>query len=184
MAREKRPGRYTEWSKTHIGADEAGIFDAQSLFLEDPELLGAVSRMVLEDRAGAESAWQVETTKLVDRLAALDDPYLRARAADVADVAARVMRRLTRAKPQAHAFCANRRSFSAQRSDAFRSEGSRPGNGPGLCLEAGSASAHSVILARAMGIPVVAGLGPGVSALADGTIVAVDGAQGTVWISP
>ena len=54
----------------------------------------------------------------------------------------------------------------------------------GLCLEAGSASAHSVILARAMGIPVVAGLGPGISALADGTMVAVDGEQGTVWISP
>jgi phosphocarrier protein FPr len=53
-----------------------------------------------------------------------------------------------------------------------------------LCLEAASASAHSVILARAMGIPVVAGLGPGISALADGTIVAVDGEQGTVWISP
>ena len=53
-----------EWSKTHIGADEAGIFDAQSLFLEDPELLGAVSRMVLEDRVGAESAWQAETTRL------------------------------------------------------------------------------------------------------------------------
>jgi phosphocarrier protein FPr len=41
-----------------------------------------------------------------------------------------------------------------------------------------------VILARAMGIPVVAGLGPGISALADGTIVAVDGEQGTLWISP
>jgi phosphocarrier protein FPr len=54
----------------------------------------------------------------------------------------------------------------------------------GLCLETGSASAHSVILARARGIPVVAGLGPGISALAEGTIVAVDGEQGTVWISP
>src|SRR5208283_2447255 len=53
-----------------------------------------------------------------------------------------------------------------------------------LCLEAASASAHSVILARALGIPVVAGPGPGISALADGTVVAVDGEQGTVWISP
>src|SRR6185369_13954195 len=52
------------------------------------------------------------------------------------------------------------------------------------CLEAGSVNAHSVVLARSMGIPVVAGLGPAISAVADGTMVALDGEQGTVWISP
>jgi phosphocarrier protein FPr len=172
-----------EWSKTHIGADEAGIFDAQSLFLEDPQLVGAVSRMVLEDRVSAESAWQAETTRFADRLAALDDPYLRARAADVADVAARVLRRLT---GQASAARVLREPAILSAHDLTPSEVKDfdPAMVLGLCLEAGSASAHSVILARAMGIPVVAGLGPGISALADGTIVAVDGEQGTVWISP
>jgi phosphocarrier protein FPr len=172
-----------EWSKAHIGADEAGIFDAQSLFLEDPELLGGVSRMLLEDRVGAESAWQAETTKIADRLATLEDPYLRARAADVADVAARVMRRLT---GQASAARVLREPAVLSAHDLTPSEVKDfdPAMVLGLCLEAGSASAHSVILARAMGIPVVAGLGPGISALADGTVVAVDGEQGTVWISP
>jgi phosphocarrier protein FPr len=172
-----------EWSKTHIGADEAGIFDAQSLFLEDPELVGAVSRSLLEDRVGAESAWQAETAKLADRLAALEDPYLRARAADVADVAARVMRRLT---GQAGAARVLREPAVLSAHDLTPSEVKDldPAMVLALCLEAGSASAHSVILARAMGIPVVAGLGPGISALADGTVVAVDGEQGTVWISP
>jgi phosphocarrier protein FPr len=172
-----------EWSKTHIGADEAGIFDAQSLFLEDPELLGGVSRRLLEDRVGAEFAWQAETAKLADRLAALDDPYLRARAADVADVAARVLRRLT---GQVSAARVLREPAILSAHDLTPSEVKDldPVMVLGLCLEAASASAHSVILARAMGIPVVAGLGPGVSALADGTIVALDGERGTVWISP
>jgi phosphocarrier protein FPr len=172
-----------EWSKAHIGADEAGIFDAQSLFLEDPELLGAVSRRLLEDRVGAESAWQAETMRLADRLAALDDPYLRARAADVADVAARVLRRLTGQSTAARVL---REPSILSAHDLTPSEVKDldPAMALGLCLEAASASAHSVILARAMGIPVVAGLGPGVSALADGTTVAVDGEQGTVWISP
>jgi phosphocarrier protein FPr len=172
-----------EWSKTHIGADEAGIFDAQSLFLEDPELLGAVTRMLQQDRVGAEFAWQAETTRLADRLAALDDPYLRARAADVADVAARVLRRLTGQSAAARVL---REPAILSAHDLTPSEVKDfdPTLVLGLCLEAASASAHSVILARAMGIPVVAGLGPGISALADGTIVAVDGEQGTVWISP
>jgi phosphocarrier protein FPr len=169
-----------EWSKVHIGADEAGIFDAQSLFLEDPELLGGVSRML---RDGAESAWQAETTRLADRLAALEDPDLRARAADVTDVSARVLRRLT---GQASGGGTLREPAILTAHDLTPSEVKDfdPAMALGLCLETGSASAHSVILARAMGIPVVAGLGPGISALADGTIVAVDGEQGTVWISP
>jgi phosphocarrier protein FPr len=172
-----------EWSKAHIGADEAGIFDAQSLFLEDPELLGGVSRMLVEDGVGAESAWQAETTRLANRLAALEDPYLRARAADVTDVAARVLRRLT---GQAGGVRVLSEPAILTAHDLTPSEVKDfdPAMALGLCLETGSASAHSVILARAMGIPVVAGLGPGISALADGTIVAVDGEQGTVWISP
>jgi len=181
-AQEETKALY-EWSKAHIGADEAGIFDAQSLFLEDPELLGAVCRTVLENRVGAESAWQAETTRIADRLGALDDPYLRARAADVADVAARVMRRLT---GQASTARVLREPAILSAHDLTPSEVKDfdPTMVLGLCLEAGSASAHSVILARAMGIPVVVGLGPGINSLADGTIVAMDGEQGTVWISP
>ena len=172
-----------EWSKAHIGPDEAGIFDAQSLFLEDPELIGGASRMLLEDGIGAEFAWQAETTWLTERLGALEDPYLRARAADVTDVAARVLRRLT---GQVGGVRALREPSILMSHDLTPSEVKDfdPAMALGLCLETGSASAHNVILARAMGIPVVAGLGPGISALADGTIVAIDGEQGAVWISP
>jgi phosphoenolpyruvate-protein phosphotransferase/dihydroxyacetone kinase phosphotransfer subunit len=172
-----------EWAKAHLGGDEAGIFDAQSLFLEDPELAGGVARVLVEDGVGAEFAWQAETTKLADRLQALDDPYLRARAADVTDVAARVLRRLT---GQASGVTALGEPAILAAHDLTPSEvrDFDPAMTLGLCLETGSASAHSVILARARGIPVVAGLGPVISALADGTIVAVDGEQGTVWISP
>jgi multiphosphoryl transfer protein len=54
----------------------------------------------------------------------------------------------------------------------------------GLCLETGSASAHSSILARARGIPTVVGLGLALSTIPDGTIVAIDGEQGKLWLSP
>jgi phosphocarrier protein FPr len=181
-AQEETKALY-EWAKAHVGADEAGIFDAQSLFLEDPEMVGAVWRTVLEDRVGAEAAWQAETSKLVDRLGALEDPYLRARAADVADVAARVLRRLTGVVGAARVL-REPAILSARDLTPSEVKDFDPRMVLGLCLEAGSASAHSVILARAMGIPVVAGLGPGISALADGTTVAVDGEQGKVWISP
>ncbi|MGO9892831.1 MAG: phosphoenolpyruvate--protein phosphotransferase [Bryobacteraceae bacterium] len=172
-----------EWSNAHLGADEAGIFDAQSLFLEDPELIGGVTRMLVEDGVGAESAWEAETSKLSDRLKALDDPYLPARAADVTDVAARVLRRLT-GQVSGLRILWEPSILAARDLTPSEVRDFDPAMALGLCLETGSASAHSVILARARGIPVVAGLGPGISALAEGTIVAVDGEQGTVWISP
>jgi phosphocarrier protein FPr len=181
-AQEETKALY-EWAKAHIGVDEAGIFDAQVLFLEDPELIGEASRMLVADRLAAESAWQAMTARLTDRLSALEDAYLRARAADVADVANRVLRRLT---GQASAVQVPHEPAILAAHDLTPSEvkGFDPAIVLGLCLETGSASAHGAILARALGIPVVAGLGPGISTLADGTILALDGEQGMVWISP
>jgi phosphocarrier protein FPr len=181
-AQEETKALY-EWAKAHIGVHEAGIFDAQLLFLEDAELIGAVSRMLVADRLAAESAWQTVTARLADRLGALGDAYLRARAADVADVATRVLRRLTGPSgevqvPHGPAI------FAAHDLPPSEVKGFDPAIVLGLCLETGSASSHSSILARALGIPVVAGLGPGISTLADGTILALDGEQGLVWISP
>jgi phosphoenolpyruvate-protein phosphotransferase/dihydroxyacetone kinase phosphotransfer subunit len=182
IARDETRALY-EWSKAHIGADEAGIFDAQLLFLEDPELIGGVSRILAAERVAAESAWQRETTRLADRLGALGDAYLGARAVDVADVAARVLRKLT---GQGAVVQGPREPAILSAHDLTPSEvkGFDPAMVLGLCLETGGASAHSTILARALGIPVVAGLGPRISAFPDGTIVALDGEQGMVWISP
>ena len=172
-ARQETRALY-EWSLSHVGADEAGIFDAQMLLLEDTDLIG---------RAGSAADWQAEIAKLADRLRALDDPYLRARAADVADVAARVLWRLAGQTAKARALDAP--SILAAH-DLTPSEVREfdPAKVLGICLETGTASAHSVILARALGIPVVTGLGPGIAALAEGTLVAVDGERGTISISP
>jgi len=172
-----------EWAKTHAGEYEAGIFDAQLLFLEDPALIGNASHGILADRLNAEFAWQSAAGKLAERLRSLEDPYLRARAVDVADVTARVLGRLT---GLSNAPSLLRQPSILTAHDLAPSEVKTldPSMVLAVCLETGSATAHSVILMRAMAIPVVVGLGPGLSAIAGGTTVAVDGQQGRVWVSP
>ena len=172
-----------EWAKTHAGEYEAGIFDAQLLFLEDPALIGSASHSILADRLNAEFAWQSAAGKFAERLQALEDPYLRARAADVADVTARVVQRLT---GLSNAPPLLRQPSILAAHDLAPSEVKTldPSMVLAVCLETGSATAHSVILMRAMAIPVVVGLGPGLSAIEDATTVAVDGQQGRVWVSP
>lgn len=172
-----------EWAKAHAGASRAGIFDAQLLFLEDPELAGAAARRIGEERVNAEAAWEAASEAVAEGLGSMDDPYLRARAADVKDVAARVMRRLTGVGASIPAL--GEPSVLAAH-DLNPSEVKELDRNLvlGLCLETGSASAHSVILARAMGIPAVVGLGPSLSEVTEGTIVAVDGESGSVQVSP
>src|SRR4051812_9670336 len=54
----------------------------------------------------------------------------------------------------------------------------------GLALARGGATSHAAILARALGIPTVAGLGPGILALAPGTPLVLDGTVGTLDVAP
>jgi phosphocarrier protein FPr len=54
----------------------------------------------------------------------------------------------------------------------------------GICTEMGGATSHSAILARALGIPSVAGLSGATRYLHDGQIVAMDGTAGRVWLHP
>jgi phosphoenolpyruvate-protein phosphotransferase/dihydroxyacetone kinase phosphotransfer subunit len=181
-ARDETSALY-QWARKKAGETEAGIFDAQVLFLEDPDLIGMASNAVLVEWNYAEQAWQTATEAMAARLSALEDPYLRARAADVADVAARVMRKL--AGLTTASLRLTEPSILAARdlapSDVRDLD---PARVVGLCTETGAASAHSVILARAVGIPAVVGLGPAISALPEGTMVAMDGVRGVVWVSP
>ena len=54
----------------------------------------------------------------------------------------------------------------------------------GIAMARGGATAHAAILARALGIPAVVGLGPAMLAVADGTPLALDGGTGTVDVDP
>ena len=74
-----------------VGAGEAAIFEAHLLFLDDPDVLDASRARIDQEKINAEAAWQQTITETADRYRALDDAYMRARAADVEDVGQRVL---------------------------------------------------------------------------------------------
>lgn len=171
-----------EWTVAHAGEDKAGIFDAQLLFLEDEDLLREAARLVREAGRSAEEAFETAALERSARLAALEDAYLRSRAADVADAARRVLRHLA----EVGAPAALERPAILAAADVAPSQikDLDPARLLGLCLEAGGPEAHGVILARALGIPAVVGLGALLAEVPEGTTVAVDGETGAVWIAP
>jgi len=174
--------RLGDWARREAGEDAAGIFDAQAAFLEDPALLEEASRLIERERLTAETAWDRVWREAWRRLGAVSDEYLRARAQDVADAGRRVLGALTGAAripaPERPSILAAAELAPSQVNELDRERVL------GVCLESSSAAAHSVILARALGIPLVAGVGPALAAVPDGTTVAIDGERGAVWIAP
>jgi phosphocarrier protein FPr len=171
------------WALSRAGKNEAAIFEAQLLLLEDPALRDRASDLIFTERLDAARAWQASVNEAASRLSGLGDPYLEARAADVLDAGRRVLQRLAGSVTELPPL---REPAIVAARDITPSEVKHLGSGSvaGICLEAGSPASHSTILARAMGIPLVVGLGPDIAVCAEGMFVALDGEQGLVWISP
>ena len=166
-----------------VGADEAAIFEAHLLFLQDATLLVPVKTAILGQKINAESAWQSAIERTAAAFHALDDPYMRARAADVLDVGQRVLRHLLGVEPPALDMDEPVILLAADLtpSDTARLD---PNMVLGLAVEVGGATSHSAILARALGIPAVVGLGPTLANIAAGQTIALDGKNGRLWPQP
>lgn len=89
QARQEVHTLFTQ-AQQEVGAQEAAIFEAHEMFLEDPELLQQAHATIKEQRVNAAYAWQEGTRAYIEQLRALDDEYMAARAVDLEDVAQRV----------------------------------------------------------------------------------------------
>src|SRR5919199_2446919 len=82
--------RLAEETRTRAGADTAAIFEAQALFAKDPALVDQALAAIAEHGLSAAEAIDTAATQQAGVLAAIDDEYFRARAADIRDVGKRV----------------------------------------------------------------------------------------------
>jgi phosphocarrier protein FPr len=166
------------------GPAEAAIFDAHLALLDDPELVGdAEARIAGDPATSAARAWAAAVDVAAGALEALDEEYLRARAADVRDVGRQVLARLT-GDPGAAPAAALRGVVVATDLSPAEAAGLDPERVAAVVLAAGSPTSHGAILARARGIPAVTGAGRAVLDVPDGTTVAVDGGTGELVVDP
>ena len=163
-----------------VGETEAAIFDAHQLLLDDSELLDDV-RARITAGASAPSAWSAAVTALAAEFAALPDPYLTARAADVTAVGDQVLRAMLKSTT---AMAVSSGVLIADDLTPAEAAELDPKQVAAVVLAFGSPHAHNVILLRAKGIPVVVGAGPAVLNVAEGTVVAVDGTAGRFIVDP
>jgi multiphosphoryl transfer protein len=165
-----------------LGPDEAAIFDAHLLLLDDPGML-ADAHAAIAAGAAAPRAWTDAAERAAAALAALPDPYLAARAADVRAVAGGVLRALVGAAG-ADETADDGAVLVAVDLTPARAAVLDPRRVAGVVLAGGSPTAHSAILLRARGVPAVVGAGSDVLDVPDGTVLALDGAAGELVVDP
>jgi phosphoenolpyruvate-protein phosphotransferase/dihydroxyacetone kinase phosphotransfer subunit len=162
-------------------ASEAEIFNAHLALLDDDALVAA-ARSAIEQGAAAESAWYDASDQTATQLRSLDDPLLAGRAADVEDVGARVVAVLTGGEPSSGP--ALEGVVVGDELTPRDAAGLDPRLVKAIATARGTPTAHAAILARALGLPAVVGLGPAVLAIAEGTPILLDGDDGTVLVAP
>lgn len=190
-----------EQTRERMGAEEAEIFETHLLLFGDEEFDGGIRRRIRGERKPAALAVEETASEVAALLESLDDEYLRGRAADIRDVAARLLRHL--------AGEGGSESAAVLRGAEEQAAGkeSEPAAGPpvllaadlspsdtaqldksaaaGFATAAGGRTSHSAIMARSLGIPAVVGLGPALlAAMADARYVIVDGDAGVLHINP
>jgi phosphotransferase system enzyme I (PtsI) len=171
------------------GHDLAPLFDAQLLILDDSMFLGRARALIETERVNA--AWAVHRAyeELCAVFATVEDPYLRERDSDVADVAGRVRMNLRRggtgpwtADPLHDidgpaVLIADELTASL----AAQLDWSRV---LGFATDAGGRTHHTAILARSLKVPAVVGLRDASQRVRPGTPVVIDGTAGEVGLDP
>jgi multiphosphoryl transfer protein len=163
------------------GQAEAEIFAAHALLLDDAAIVEPALRLIDEGEP-AGRAWQAASREAASAFRALDDPYLRERAVDVEDVSSRVLARL--AGVSLGAMVEAPGIVVADELTPREAAGLDPADAWAIATARGGATAHAAILARALGIPAVVGVGGSLLAIAEDTQLVVDGDAGVIHVDP
>jgi phosphotransferase system enzyme I (PtsI) len=172
-------------AEDRAGVDEARIFDAQMLMLEDKDFIGGVAELIRENHLTAEKAFEFKTLEVRDLWTAAGNPLLKERLADLTGVAIRVIQHLM------HHGGADVWESISEPSILVARELS-PGltvqldreHVVGLISEEGTRTSHAAILAHSLGIPAIFGLRGAVARIPAGSKAILDGTLGTVLLDP
>ena len=168
-----------------LGEEAAAVFDAHLMVLSDPEMIGQIKETIRAKQINAEAGLKEVTDMFITIFEGMEDnPYMQERAADIRDVAKRVLAHLIGVKlpnpatiDEESIVIANdlTPSDTAQLNKKFVKA---------FVTNIGGRTSHSAIMARTLEIAAVLGTNDITSRVKDGDTVAVNGITGDVIINP
>jgi len=168
----------------NLGAEEAMIFDAHLLVLEDQALIGETIREFETTGRNIETCFNKVSSRYIQAFSEIDDEYLRERAGDIRDVAQRVLQNLLGQAENSLTRLAEKRIVVANDITPSDSASIDRSAALGIVTDSGSKTSHAVIVARSMKVPAVVGVRDLTKRVKHGDWVIVDGYDGVVIINP
>ena len=166
-----------------VGESSAAIFEVHQMVLEDEDYLDAICHVIRTEMVNAEYAAAITGDNFAAMFAGMEDEYMQARAADVKDISARLVRNLS---GQGSA------DFSAMEPSVIVADDLSPSETVQMDKKKilafvtvhGSTNSHTAILARMMNIPALIGVQMDLNEISTGMTAIVDGTSGEVIFEP
>ena len=168
----------------NLGGDEARIFDAHLMVLEDQALIGETIREFEKTGRNIETCFNQVASRYIKAFDEIDDEYLRERAGDLRDVAQRVLQNLLGQAINNLSRLADKRVVVANDISPSDSASIDRSQALGIVTDTGSKTSHAVIVARSMRIPAVVGVRDLTKKARNGDWAIVDGYEGVVVLNP
>lgn len=181
-AKEQLAGLYEKALK-EVGEVNAMIFEVHQMMLDDLDYIEAISNMIQTQEVNAEFAVAAAGDNFSKMFAAMEDEYMRERAADVKDISNRVIHILQGA---AGGSVTGDEPVILLADDLAPSETVQLDKSKVLSFvtEHGSTNSHTAILARTMNIPALIGVSMEKAEGMDGKMGIVDGFRGVLYVEP
>jgi phosphotransferase system enzyme I (PtsI) len=168
-----------------MSSSEADIFDAHLLMLEDRVLIEEVIKIIREQKANADYAFHTASDRYIAVLEAVEDEYLRERAADLRDLTSRVLDNLLNTKQQLDLRHLSEPCILVGHDLSPSTTAQLDRNFVlGFVTDVGGPTSHTAILARSLDIPAVVGAQNISEELVTGDYALLDGYNGTVVVNP
>lgn len=167
-----------------LGAEKAEIFEAHLLVLEDPELVDSTLNKIKDEKINAEHAFNEIKNMFVSMFESMDNEYMKERAADIKDVANRVLRHILDIKFVDLSTLEDEVVLIAHDLTPSDTATMNKEKVLGFLTDIGGRTSHTAIMARTLETPAVVGLKNITQTVKDGDYVIFNGETGEVIINP
>lgn len=167
-----------------IGQNEAEIFVAHRMMLEDPEFISMVKEKIIQENINCEYAIKEVVAYFLGLFDSIEDDYLESRAIDLKDVFKRLLNLLMNKKPVDLSNISEKIIIIAK--DLTPSDTAQMNKEMvvGIVTELGGKTSHTSIIARSLEIPAIVGVKGITGIVKDEEWIIIDGAKGSIMLNP
>ncbi|MHC0038920.1 phosphoenolpyruvate--protein phosphotransferase [Pseudoneobacillus sp. C159] len=171
-------------ARLDLGGDKAAIFEAHLLVLSDPELLSPIEDKINTEKVNAELALKEVADMFINMFEQMDNEYMKERAADIRDVAKRILSHLLGVQLVSPSMISEEVIIVAE--DLTPSDTAQLNRQyvKGFTTNIGGRTSHSAIMARSLEIPAVVGTKKATLEIKNGDYIIIDGLNGEVHVNP